>query len=674
MSILEITVAGEELPDTTAAAAFEVTPFAMSCYVDPALNDVAEEIEDDAREICRQLARLGATMREWAQPAPDRDKTQVEYRLQAWCKDDRPRNSALVWVGHGVSRATDAWLWVGGRPQPVGEACDLPLHASDLATLLRDQGARRHQWSASPGHWSLVLIQACGAIGVARRVDSLLTGASAIANEGLLIIACGNELGNAYPDDLPKALEAVIDSFTENTTSISVRSLANALEDRLRGIGKVYQHDLGAVRDIPRLVRLPDPVAAPWSAYRKLSRSLDRLDEADLQALALAGTGTRLGELALRFVGRAEELASIFRWLGTRSDGLLVVTGPEGVGKSALLGNVDVHSRPAVRSWLQGAGLLPPGPPPSPATPVDVSLALHGGGVQDLLAGLLTGLDLDLGQRPLRVDAVRDAIRDAVREGRREGPVTAVVDGLDHARERPELAEALRRLTTATPLRILAAARHWELPEPSPDEREQTLALRRDPRAIEMYVRYRLLEVTDPVHDEALRDRVAGLVAGDHSGAQRQFLYATIAVHEIVADPSVLADPPRLAHLLDGQDEDLFRTALQRMTDREPAVRPYLAALALAQGPGMPRADGIWTAAARALAPADVELELTEESLDAVLDVAAPYVVVDVQDQVAVYRLAHRALAAVLLPADGTATASARLAVVRALVALAARS
>ena len=683
MSVLEITGPGEELVHPPPASSFEATPFAMSCYLDPARNRVAQEIEDDAREICHQLARLGATTREWVVEAPDRDKDEVEYRLRAWCDDDRPRNTALVWVGHGESRANGAWLWVGGRPQPEGRSSDLRVKASELADYLQEQGARRRQWSARPGHWSMVLVQACGASGVARRLNSQLTEASEIAAQGLLIVACGKELGSAYPGQLPAVLKAAIDSFTDNTTSISLRRLAEAIEDRLHGIGAVHAHGLGAVRDIPRAGRLPDPLAAPWNAYRELSRSLDLLDDAGLQALIRAGTGTRLGELALRFVGRTEELASIVRWLRTQPGGLLVVTGPEGVGKSALLGNVDVHSRPAVRSWLEGAGLLLPGPGPTPAAPVvDVSLALHGAGVQDLLSGLLSGLGLDLGPGPWRVDDVRDAVGDAVRDGQREGPFTVLVDGLDHAREQSELRETLRRLTTATPLRIVAAARRWDRPEPSPEQPlpertlppEQTLALGRDPRAIETYVRHRLLDVTDPARDEALRDRVAGLVAGGHATPERQFLYATIAVHEILADPSVLGDPPRLAQLLDGEDEALFRAALRRMTAQVPAIRPYLAALALAQGPGMPRVDGIWTAAARALATAAEDTALTEESLDRVLDVAAPYVLVDVEGGVAVYRLAHRALAAVLLPADERAAASARLAVARALVALAARS
>ncbi len=112
----------------------------------------------------------------------------------------------------------------------------------------------------------------------------------------------------------------------------------------------------------------------------------------------------------------------------------------------------------------------------------------------------------------------------------------------------------------------------------------------------------------------------------------------------------------------------LFGSAVARITHGLPVAGPLLLALALAQGRGLPRADGIWAHAASGVAgserpPADEELSLF-------LARAAAYVLLDGENRRSVYRLAHRTYTEQLL---ATCTIEERLGLLTALLDLAAR-
>ena len=71
--------------------------------------------------------------------------------------------------------------------------------------------------------------------------------------------------------------------------------------------------------------------------------------------------GAEHGEFAWYFVGREAERQQIAEWLLARRNGMLIVTGSAGCGKSALLGNVVVLANPALRDLLvRGARWRPP--------------------------------------------------------------------------------------------------------------------------------------------------------------------------------------------------------------------------------------------------------------------------------------------------------------------------
>ncbi|KJS51969.1 hypothetical protein VM98_34250, partial [Streptomyces rubellomurinus subsp. indigoferus] len=120
----------------------------------------------------------------------------------------------------------------------------------------------------------------------------------------------------------------------------------------------------------------------PLDVFRRLQALLAALPGHERAHFARRGMGTALGELAWNFVGRRAERQRIARWLSEpdrSGSGLLVVTGAPGAGKSAVLGNVLLHSYPEIHAILATAG-FPGGDwaPEQPLPRLDLSLPLTG--------------------------------------------------------------------------------------------------------------------------------------------------------------------------------------------------------------------------------------------------------------------------------------------------------
>ncbi|WP_433685994.1 hypothetical protein [Nocardia sp. CA-119907] len=161
----------------------------------------------------------------------------------------------------------------------------------------------------------------------------------------------------------------------------------------------------------------------------------------------------------------------------------------------------------------------------------------------------------------------------------------------------------------------------------------------RDPAAVETYVRRRLAGARDADRiaiDDPTIERVVELIRAQ----QRQFLFARLAIHEILLAPSLLESKSAgdLKRMLSKDHKALFAAAVDRLIDQAPVNGALLEALALAEGRGLPRADRIWANVASKLASDDV----TETDIDNLLRDAASYVMLDAEDGQSVYRLAHQ--------------------------------
>ena len=555
----------------------------------------------------------------------------------------------MLWIGHGSSNLSGAWLATYETPEEIAHS---GVHPRTLADLMVKQWQRRRPYE---GAWSAMFIEACGAADFARKLAALLLEAPE-APARYAIVGVGGEYGATSLGQLHAVLRAAIDkTYTDNDGSqIPTRELISNLASRL-DTGTAIHHGLHTASPVRRRVLLPVAVTAPIDVYCELRAFLADLPPDERHHFISKAQGAEQSELAWYFVGRHAEHRRLAEWLRTEHAGLLIVTGDAGSGKSALLGNLLLRTNPALYEVLAAAGQLEPttADESSPPAAFDAVVQLTGFTVRTLVARLAAATGVLL---PAGGTTGSDADRLVTALAARDRPTTILVDALDEAQEPLAIAGLLlRRIADVPHGRVVVGTRRSTLegpdqPAPRHEDlldvlgrgpRTYTLVVDRDPVALAAYVRKRLGAAV----------RSGRLAAGDGTISDitsmigredRHFLFARLAVHEILARPQLLG-PDRLEELRELLGDDhraLFAAAVDRLACRSPAFRPLLRALALAHGRGVPRQDRTWIVIASALAvpPATI----TESDVDELCELAAPYIMLDAEDGQSVYRLAHR--------------------------------
>jgi hypothetical protein len=606
--------------------AFTIFPIPIATYSTEVQRPFASiPADDDARAIADLLTPYGGVVHPWADGKPNADW--VKGELGAWVKRDGPRSSVLVWVGHGESNTEDAWLVSYNSEQHMRGSGHKAL---ELADHLADEWARR---SDDHEAWTLVVIEACGA----ERFVQLLAGEvlSKTNPAGRFALLGGGGTGSGFLKAVPKALDEALKSFTANDEVIRVDDLVGRLENRL-AFGLSIRVGLGQARPlIPPLRPLGAGVTATQDVYLELEAFLADLPKDQRRFFVPKAQGAELGEPTWYFEGRGREHREVSEWLRTTDSGLLTVTGPAGSGKSAVLGNLVVHSNPSLRELLIRTSQVDrlTGPEQPPDNAFDATVLLTGLTTTEVIDRLAA----DLEGEP-DVSTTLDGLRTAV-EGR-----TVMVDALDEAQDPLEVAAVLRQLSEVPGCRVVVGTRRstnegldnlqpldtnlLDALEPT-----ATLTVDLDAEAVTRYVEHRLNSL--PIdHGTAA---AAARSVGAHN---RHFLYARLAVHEMLARPDLLtpAAEPELAELLEQDNRGLFAAAVDRLTVADRNFRPLLEALAHARGRGLPRADGTWATAAGAF----MESPPGESDLDHLLAAAAPYVMLDGEHGQSTYRLAHQ--------------------------------
>lgn len=383
------------------------------------------------------------------------------------------------------------------------------------------------------------------------------------------------------------------------------------------------------------------------------------------------------------FTGRRAVLRRIVTWMHAATPGALVLTGPAGCGKSAVVWHLVALSDPGAREELLAHAPATPDPAtPEPAADpgigtVDAAVDLRGMGEQELATALAAQLGLP------RPQAGWQLIADLTRMS---APPVLVLDGLDEA-----MPEHLDKLATellvalGTVTRVVVTTRQeeflWSGPAPEAARvvrlqdmfgREAPIIdLDAEPDTADDIERYVTRRVGAASHRDLVRP-VAATLAG-RASEFGGFLYARVMTSQIqrgVIDVHTDGWWQQLSTTVGGalDREFLLGAPLVRDGAGVPgAARDLLHALAWGLGRGMPRE--VWQAAATALSPDGVRYRAGD--LDWVLEHYGCYVVEDVQHGEPVYRLHHQELAEYLLgsplPVPGTAPAWA---LAEALVAL----
>ncbi|MFG6198185.1 hypothetical protein [Nonomuraea sp. JJY05] len=667
---------------------------AIGHYTDPSLPDL--DVDAQVGRVLDLLAPFGARHERWASPALQRGAGAVERRLLNWSRPQgeggEPHRSLLYWVGHGWSDGTRAALAHTDSPATVAMAGITPEQVADA--IRAHQALVPPEGEGDDGGWVMVVVDTCRS---ARFVELLNAALSRYDPPERVMLVGVSGSGSTSLGRFTDALRTVlVDTFRANQR-ILLADFAHQLPRLLNG-ARVYLH--GAYQ--AELVRTEPPVAswmsAPLDEVRHLEEILEELPPDERRHFLVKAQGAEHGELSWFFEGRQEERTRIVDWLRNAGSGMLVVTGRAGSGKSALLGNVLVHSRPELRQALTRRGLLRAVDAAEPPPGFDVVVHLSGLALPQVVARVAGA---GLGPLPSWTDpgagvAVDlDWLTDRLAE--RSEPFTVLVDALDEAVDPLEIARSLLARIAALPkVRVLVGTRAStnEAPDaPVVDENlldaldvapgsgaNDRVWITREPEAIHRYVHRRLREARDHgvaglavpgmdrVTDTDL-ERVAAAVAR----RDRQFLFARLAVYELVEDPSLMTRgrARSLERLLDGNHEDLFAKAVDRLARLDDRYPILLRALSLARGRGLPEADGVWAAVAAALIPGQEWLAVDDDeevsadgrsgwapAVHELLGQAAAYVIVDAQtadaheaangapdggtDAQTVYRLAHR--------------------------------
>jgi WD40 repeat protein len=619
-------------------------PVAIGHYDHHDPIDTAVEVEG----VAELLVPFGAEIHPWQVADEDRGADAVEERLNAWAAPTTSGDTFLYWLGHGESDGLSARLAHARSPRPLTAGGMTP---KEVVGYL----ASRQAHKLADGTWAIVVIDACRS---ARFVQLMSAAASEDPTGGprnVLMVATSDE-GIANLGRFRKALATALTVNFPAESSISLWTLAEELNRSLPGC-PVMPHLIEPTAALQRKVSpLAGTITAPLDVLADIEAVLEGFTEDERRHFIPKASGAEFGEQAWYFEGRSAERDQLLNWLDTAEDGLAIVTGASGAGKSALLGHVLVRTRPQLSILLEHTGQLEPLPSdaPHPRDPFDAVLHLSGATPQDVVSRIAKAAGLPTPPTDPSPTVQTDWLHEQMQE--RNKPFTLLADGLDEG-HLPEVTaqRILRRLAKLPRLRVIVGTRRStrEGPDfPRPDDEDLLDALGRadlsidvprDGDAVTRYVRRRLTDAVSARPDLCPSERIEE-VAGAIGGRDREFLYARLAVHEILQNPTLLTweAQDELNALLDGDHRSLFGRAVDRLAAGAEANGPLIEALALAQGHGMPLRDGVWASAATAIADG---LTVSDQHIDTLTRSAAPYLMLDVEFGQSVYRLAHRTFA-----------------------------
>ncbi|MFF3192266.1 hypothetical protein [Streptomyces misionensis] len=613
------------------------------------------ETEPEVAAIAALLEPFGARRDAWTVPAEERGADAVRRRLEEWSASDVTGDTFLYWVGHGWSN--------GGSTTLLAHAlspAELMQNGIGPEELLQSLKARQCQIGAG---WAIVIIDACSSSDFVNRMQSKALDDGEARN--YLLVATAAE-GSTTLGAFRRALKTVLTGTFRTKNTISFYEFVGELQRNLNGCAIQMRLDDGSAA-LHRTIPTPaGRMQASLDTVTDIERVLVNLTDDERRHFVPKASGAELGEQSWYFEGREDERRQILSWLDSADEGMLVVTGAAGSGKSALLGHVVVHSRRELAGILMAHGNLAP-LPLGTLPPYDVfDLVLHLTGAKPRTVVERIAESAELGTPPdtvigeqcaWLVERFRKVDRRAGGQplGGADVRFTLLADALDEAHLPLLIAQQiLSPLADLPGVRVVVGTREStsegpDLPVPEDADlmdalgvdgkgNREKLSVRRDPAAMCAYIRNRLHRANARLRAESTQiDRTAKAL----SDLDQQFLYARLAVHEVISNPELAADP---TPLLACDHRQLFARAVERLTAQAPCNRLLLEALALAQGRGLPIADGVWAGIASALADSP-DVAVTDDDITELTYTAAPYLMLDTESGQSVYRLAHRTFA-----------------------------
>jgi WD40 repeat protein len=604
--------------------AIEYFPITIGCYD----HWIALSADSESRTVEELLADFGSEPVWW--DAPDiRDASAVEARLREWAEVHSPGNTFLYWLGHGWSDGGNAALAHSRSPQEL-DTGGIPPEV--FYRYLRRRASVMHD------AWAIMVFDTCGSKRFVEQLSSRIYDDQYGPRRFLLIGSAGD--GTAKLGHFGRILKFVLTKTFGGVQKVELGLLGHELR-------RVLGDDSIVISEVPASVAIQRSVPVITGTHvdnaDELHSIISSLSKDEQSHFIPKAQGAELGEFSWFFEGRDSERIRVSTWLRHSQNGMLVITGVPGSGKSAFLGDLVVQSRPELRRALlrrELIKLVPPNERP-PDQVFTTIIHLTGSTPTQFISRIAYAMDID--EPPRDRDVHTRTMWLIAKIGAR--PFALMVDALDESQQPIIIArDILRPLSEAPNVRVLVGTRISTSEGPDRSATDQDLLdalgvpaqslirLHRDPAAISRYVFRRLVKALSD--DEGLEDFSNRL-----SGNEREFLFARLAVRELIEEPRLLKDPSALDELLRCSHGELFARAVARFSASDEVFGVLLTALALAQGRGLPIVHGIWMNVAQSLSES---LKINDHDIDRLIGLAAPYLILDVENDETVYRLAHR--------------------------------